>query len=119
MIYRRTILETRMKLGITEYIDCAHHLSGHTKCGVPHGHTYRVDVVIESEHKGGMIVDFAKLKEQARAVLAKYDHRDWNTVLEVPTVENICELLHKELSTRIKFPLTVRVWEGHGKWAEL
>lgn len=108
-----------MKLGITEYIDCAHHLVGHKKCGSPHGHTYRVDVSLESEHKGGMIIDFAEFKDQVRSVLAKYDHRDWNIILEVPTVENICELLHKELSSRVKYTLQVRVWEGHDKWAEL
>ena len=51
-----------MKLGITEYIDCAHHLPGHSKCGRLHGHTYTIDVVIEGEKKGGMIVDFADLK---------------------------------------------------------
>jgi hypothetical protein len=29
-----------MKLGITEFIDCAHFLPGHPKCGQLHGHTY-------------------------------------------------------------------------------
>ena len=36
-----------MRLGITEFIDCAHHLPGHAKCGQLHGHTYKVEVVIE------------------------------------------------------------------------
>ena len=108
-----------MKLGITEYIDCAHHLAGHVKCGFPHGHTYRVDVTIESEHKGGMIIDFAEFKEKVRSVLMKYDHRDWNASLKVPTVENICELLHEDLKQQIRYTITVRVWEGHDKWAEL
>src|SRR2546425_417823 len=35
-----------MRLGITEYIDAAHHLPGHEKCGRLHGHTYQVDVTI-------------------------------------------------------------------------
>ena len=108
-----------MKLGITEYIDCAHNLTGHRKCGFPHGHTYRVDVSIESEHKGSMILDFAEFKESVRAVLAKYDHRDWNSFLDVPTVENICELLFQNLKEKLKYKLQVRVWEGHDKWAEL
>jgi len=42
-----------MKLGVTEYIDCAHHLPGHERCGSLHGHTYQVDVFIEGDHKGG------------------------------------------------------------------
>jgi 6-pyruvoyltetrahydropterin/6-carboxytetrahydropterin synthase len=108
-----------MKLGITEYVDCAHHLTGHKKCGSPHGHTYRIDVTLDSEQRGDMIVDFAEFKERVRAVLAKYDHRDWNDTLKVPTVENICELLHGELKKSFTYPITVRVWEGVDKWAEL
>ena len=108
-----------MRLGITEYIDCAHFLPGHPKCGTVHGHTYRVDVVIEGDHKGGMILDFNDLKAHTREVLQQYDNRHWNDVLEFPTVENICELLSRQLSERIKFPLVTRVWEGNGKWAEM
>ena len=108
-----------MKLWIIEYIDCAHHLRGHTKCGFPHGHTYRVDVTLESSKKGDMIVDFAEFKKKVRAVLSKYDHRDWNKSLKVPTVENICALLHKDISRSLRYKITVRVWEGINKWAEL
>ena len=108
-----------MRLGITEYIDCAHHLPGHDKCGRLHGHTYKVEVIIEGEHSGGMILDFADLKSQTRSVLQEYDHRDWNEFLEFPTVENICELLSKRLKDRLRFPFIIRVWEGHGKWAAM
>ena len=108
-----------MRLGITEYIDCAHFLPGHPKCGTVHGHTYRVDVTIEGDHRGGMILDFNDLKSQTREVLQRYDNRHWNDVLEFPTVENICELLSNQLKERIRFPLVIRVWEGSGKWAEL
>ena len=108
-----------MRLGITEYIDCAHFLPGHPKCGTVHGHTYRVDVTIEGDHRGGMILDFNDLKSQTREVLQRYDNRHWNDVLEFPTVENICELLSNQLKERIAFPLVIRVWEGSGKWAEL
>lgn len=108
-----------MRLGITEYIDCAHFLPGHPKCGQIHGHTYRVDVTIEGEQKGGMIIDFNELKGRTREVLAKYDHRNWNDVLEFPSVENICALLSGQLREKVPFPLTLRVWEGNGKWAEM
>ena len=108
-----------MRIGITEYIDCAHFLPGHAKCGQVHGHTYRVDVTIEGDHRGGMILDFGDLKAQTREVLQRYDNRHWNDVIEFPTVENICVLLSEQLRERIAFPLTIRVWEGSGKWAEL
>ena len=108
-----------MRLGITEFIDCAHFLPGHPKCGQVHGHTYRVDVAIEGEHNQGMVIDFNELKGKTREVLARYDHRHWNDVLEFPSVENICELLSRDLRAAIAFPMVVRVWEGNGKWAEL
>ncbi len=108
-----------MRLGITEYIDCAHFLPGHSKCGQVHGHTYKVEVIIEGENATGMILDFNELKAHTRGVLQQYDHRSWNDVLEFPSVENICELIARQLKDRISFPLTIRVWEGHGKWAEV
>ena len=58
-----------MRLGITDHLDCAHLLPGHPKCGRLHGHTYRVEVVVDGETRDGMVVDFADLKSQVRAVL--------------------------------------------------
>jgi 6-pyruvoyltetrahydropterin/6-carboxytetrahydropterin synthase len=108
-----------MKLGIVDYIDCAHFLPGHPKCGAVHGHTYKVEIVIEGETRDGMVLDFADLKKAARNVLAEYDHRHWNDFLEYPSVENICMLLNEKLRAHLPFKYTLRVWEGHGKWAEL
>lgn len=108
-----------MKLGYIEYMDCAHFLPGHQKCGTLHGHTYKVEVSIEGENKNGMIMDFADLKQTIRTVLAAYDHRALNDFLEYPSVENICELLHRRFRENWSFPFTIRVWEGEGKWAEL
>jgi len=108
-----------MRLGITEYIDCAHFLPAHLKCGQIHGHTYKVEVIIEGEKSGGMVVDFNDLKAQIRGVLQRYDHRNWNDFLEYPSVENICELLAGQLRERLAFPFVIRLWEGHGKWAEM
>ncbi len=107
-----------MRLGLTETIDCAHMLPGHTKCGQLHGHTYKVEVVVEGDARGGMVLDFADLRSQIREVLGPYDHRHWNDVLEYPTVENICQRIATELSRKLAFPFTIRVYEGQGKWAE-
>ena len=108
-----------MKLGVTEYIDCAHFLPGHHRCGSLHGHTYRIDVVIEGETKQGMVIDFEDLKMVIRDVLKDYDHRSLNDCLEYPSVENVCEMLKTRLEDRFVFRFTLRVWEGEGKWAEL
>jgi 6-pyruvoyltetrahydropterin/6-carboxytetrahydropterin synthase len=107
-----------MRLGVTDYIDCAHLLSGHPKCGQLHGHTYRVEVVVEGEMKGGMLVDFADLKGQIRSVLSRYDHRHWNDFLDYPTVENICDCLANEIAGAVAYPFSIRVYEGRAKWAE-
>ena len=107
-----------MRLGVTETIDCAHMLPGHPKCGQLHGHTYTVEVVVDGEMSGGMVLDFADLKAQIRTVLGVYDHRHWNDFLEYPTVENICERLATELAEALAYPFTIRVYEGKGKWAE-
>ncbi len=108
-----------MKLGYIEYMDCAHFLPNHPKCGVIHGHTYKVEVVITGENKTGMILDFGEMKHIIRNVLAEYDHKSLNDFLEYPSVENICELLHQRFRARWSYPFTIRVWEGEGKWAEL
>jgi 6-pyruvoyltetrahydropterin/6-carboxytetrahydropterin synthase len=107
-----------MRLGVTDYIDCAHLLPGHPKCGQVHGHTYRVEVAVEGEARGGMVLDFADLKSRIRSVLARYDHRHWNDFMEYPTVENICERLATEIAESMAFPFSLRVYEGHAKWAE-
>ena len=108
-----------MKLGVIDYIDSAHYIPGHDKCGSLHGHTYKVEVVIEGEKKSGMLMDFSELKRAIKEALALYDHKTLNEILEYPSVENLCEAIKHSLSERIPFPLTLRVWEGHGKWVEL
>jgi 6-pyruvoyltetrahydropterin/6-carboxytetrahydropterin synthase len=108
-----------MKLGVIDHIDCAHFLPGHDKCGTLHGHTYKIEVVIEGEKKAGMVVDFSELKRSIKDVLGNFDHKTLNDLLDYPSVENICELIKLRLGERISFPFTLRVWEGHGKWVEM
>ena len=109
-----------MKLGITDHIDCAHYLPDHPKCGQVHGHTYKVELIIEGD-KGvtGMVLDFDQMKGDLHMVLKGYDHQSLNDFLDYPSVENICELLRSDLEKKLSFPFTLRVWEGAGKWAEL
>jgi len=33
-------------------------------------------------------------------------------------VENVCERLATEIGEGLKLPFSLRVYEGHGKWAE-
>ena len=110
----------RMKLGITDYIDCAHFLPGHPKCGRLHGHTYKIEIIIEGETGSeGMVLDFGEMKQNLQSVLGQYDHQSLNDFLDYPSVENVCEALSVKLREKFSFPFSLRVWEGHGKWAEL
>ena len=107
-----------MKIGIIEHIDCAHFLPEHPKCGANHGHTYKIELMMEGEVRNGMVMDFGDLKTFLRKTLAEFDHRSWNDFLEYPSVENICHLLHQRLRNVLTAPFSLRVWEGEGKWAE-
>jgi len=109
-----------MKLGVIEYIDSAHFIPGHETCGNMHGHTYKVEFIIEGEKKEtGMVMDFYDMKSILRRVLSEYDHRCLNDIVEYPSVENICESVYNKLRDKIDMPFTLRIWEGRGKWCEL
>lgn len=107
-----------MKVGIVEHIDSMHLLPGHPKCGVPHGHTYKVEVIAEGLVVNGMVIEFDMLKQEVRRVLKELDHTDLNKLLQYPSCENLCLELHKRIKGKIKHKISVRVWEGDGKWAE-
>ncbi|KAA3657198.1 MAG: 6-carboxytetrahydropterin synthase [Calditrichaeota bacterium] len=108
-----------MKLGIIEHIDCAHYLPGHTHCGTMHGHTYKVELVVEGEMQDGMLIDFADLKKDVRQILSVYDHTLLNNVIKFPTVENIALEFREKLGEKIPFSFTLKVWEGYNKWCEV
>ncbi len=109
----------RLKLGIREHFDAAHYLPGHESCGRMHGHTYRVEVVIEGELEGNILMDFAELRGVVREVLAEYDHAVLNELMEYPSAENLCTQIFRKLRSRLEHPLRVRLWEGEGKWVQV
>lgn len=107
-----------MKVCVIDHFDSMHLLPGHPKCGVPHGHTYKLEVVAEGPVVNGMVLDFADLKGAMREILKTFDHTNLNLLLAMPSCENICLEIHQRLKQRLPQKLTVRVWEGDGKWAE-
>lgn len=109
-----------MKLSRIEHIDSGHYIPDHPKCGRPHGHTYKVEVTIESQDDADMVLEFGEFKKVLWGILSRYDHLMLNDVMTgVPTVENFARELHSKLAeSLLQFRLTVRVWEGVGKWAE-
>jgi len=102
------------------HFDSAHFLPDYRgKCEKMHGHTYRLEVVIEGKvGEGGMVMDFCRLTEVVGAdVLEELDHRNLNELMDNPTAERIVEWIWKRLQKRL--PLhSIRLWEGDGKWVE-
>ena len=109
-----------LKVGIELYFDSMHLLPGHPMCGVPHGHTYKVEVVVEGPVQNGMVIDFGELKSHAKEVIARFDHKNLNEFLQMPSCENIASFIHRELSNRLPqmSKVQIRVWEGNAKFAE-
>lgn len=113
-----------MIVGRTFTFDAAHSLPGHPKCGVKHGHTWRVDVGVTG-HKDletGMVIDFHLLKSVVESILDSLDHKDLNTIISMPTVENIAAYIallvskHPQMLYKMS-NVIVTVQEGDGGYA--
>ena len=98
------------------FVDYSHHLPGHPKCGVLHGHTARIIVELFGEiGSDGMIMDFKDMETKAWDILSQIDHKDLNQKFDRPTSENITNWVFSELKKTI--PVTrVQFYEGQGKW---
>jgi 6-pyruvoyltetrahydropterin/6-carboxytetrahydropterin synthase len=109
-----------MRVGRHFFIDSSHLLPGHAKCGVMHGHTYRIDIELEdSVDDTGMVLDFGEICVKTEAFLEHLDHVHLNEVLPMPTVENLVSHVFEGLREVLPALARVRIWEGRGKYAEL
>ncbi len=98
----------RAELSKTFRFDAGHHLTKvppDHKCAAPHGHSYRVIVVVagEVDKQTGWVMDFAEVKRVVGPLIERMDHADLNEVegLANPTSEQIAKWLwdriHPEL----------------------
>jgi 6-pyruvoyltetrahydropterin/6-carboxytetrahydropterin synthase len=126
--------------------DAAHQLIGHSgKCANLHGHTYRLEVVLEGvplgpEHTSdeGFVMDFAHLKSVVKErVIDKLDHafiamgnepvldtlRASGSRVKVlgfrTTVENLSQYICHELKQAGLPMYSVKLWETPTAWAEV
>jgi len=109
------------ELSIKGHIASAHFLRGYEgKCKNLHGHTWKVEVVIENSQldKIGMVADFAILKAKLNGFLSAIDHVCLNDLPyfkdKNPTTENIAKYIFENFKgdiepQEIKY---VRVWES-------
>ena len=85
-----------MELRKTFQFEAAHflpHLPTLHKCRRLHGHSFKVEVVVEGEcdAKLGWVMDYAEIADAFKPILEKLDHYHLNEIpgLENPTSENI------------------------------
>lgn len=111
------------ELTITSYFSSAHNLRGYQgACENLHGHNWKVEVEIRAEDldKVGMALDFKSLREKARSVIDRLDHKYLNEVppfdTENATAENIARHIYGELEKSINGGNVrvsrVKVWES-------
>ncbi|MFD4718152.1 6-pyruvoyl tetrahydropterin synthase family protein [Streptomyces sp. NPDC058423] len=89
----------RYRIGKSFAFEAAHCLPGLSqghKCARLHGHSYRVEPIVEAESlvPPGFVTDFGDLAAFKRYLDAELDHRVLNDVLSVePTSENLARHL--------------------------
>lgn len=103
------------------------------KCHRLHGHTYQVEIVLESElDQRGFVVDYDEVAAAWRPLHLELDHRYLNDVvgLEVPSTENLAIWIWRRLRANAADPdsplavmatmlTSVRVSESSTTWAEV
>ncbi len=127
-----------MKISTRIFFEAAHRLVDYKgKCERPHGHSFIVDIEIESDvlDKAGMIVDFNKLK----LYIDEFDHKlllkeceenlkyfghlpnDWVYWMDInPTCENLSQFIKDGMTLVLgkgkdwnKYKIKVRVYETY------
>ena len=108
----------RIKLTKTIDFEAAHWLpcfpEGH-KCRRMHGHSFKIDVVVEGEvdPAQGYLIDFAQVKAATAPVEARLDHYVLNEIegLENPTAEMLSKWIWDQLKPSLSLLACVRVHE--------
>jgi 6-pyruvoyltetrahydropterin/6-carboxytetrahydropterin synthase len=102
--------------------EAAHRLLWHPgRCRDLHGHSYRLEVTIVGPiDDRGVVVDFDEVSAVVeREVLARFDHRDLNEVLENPTAELIAQRAWDLLEDAGLSLERLRLWETTDASVEL
>lgn len=104
--------------------DASHQLTGLPdghKCTRLHGHTYRVEIILQSEtlNEVGFVVDYGDLKPLKDYIDHHLDHRHLNDVFPFQTsAENIAKHLYDFCKQHWPGTVKVRVSETSKTWAE-
>ncbi len=87
---------------------------GH-KCRRMHGHSFRVDIVVEGDvpQDKGYLIDYGQIKDAAGPIVDELDHRLLNEIegLENPTAELITKWVYDRLKPALPLLFEVRIHE--------
>lgn len=120
----------RYALGVITRFSARHYLIGGDfgPEGEPHGHDYRVEVVLEGDEldEHGFLVDIVKVDDALGRLAERYRDRILNELPELagvnPGVEAFsrvfAESLRGGLDTAGLSALSVKIWENERAWAE-
>jgi 6-pyruvoyltetrahydropterin/6-carboxytetrahydropterin synthase len=114
----------RVRIAKAFDFDAAHWLphvpDGH-KCKRMHGHTYRVEVLLEGEpDERGFVVDYAEIAAAWQPIHDVIDHRLLNEVdgLENPTTEVLAPWILERFVRSLPQTVAVRVYESSTTYCE-
>jgi 6-pyruvoyltetrahydropterin/6-carboxytetrahydropterin synthase len=98
--------------------EAAHVLPHHPgKCARLHGHSYRLDVVLEGPLQAtgpatGMVEDFEVVSRVVKAaVIGELDHRSLNELMDNPTAENVVSWIWGRLASELSQLAELTLWE--------
>jgi 6-pyruvoyltetrahydropterin/6-carboxytetrahydropterin synthase len=102
--------------------EAAHRLAWHPgRCRNLHGHSYRLDVTVSGtlDHNG-VVIDFDRLSAIVdEEVMARFDHRDLNEVIDNPTAELLAHEAWRLLADAGVALTALRLWETTTSWVDL
>lgn len=100
------------QVSVEETFSAGHALRGYRgKCENVHGHNYRVRVTLEGPQldKIGLLVDFTRIKQTLRAVIAGLDHQFINDLEPFqtlnPSAENLAKYFYDQVSGQLHHDL--------------
>lgn len=115
----------KVRIAKTFDFDAAHHLPRvhhDHKCHRMHGHTYRVEIVLEGEPDArGMVRDYEEIAIAWRCIHDLVDHRVLNDLpgLANPTTEILAPWIFGLMSKALPEVVLVRVYESATTWCEV
>jgi 6-pyruvoyltetrahydropterin/6-carboxytetrahydropterin synthase len=78
------------------------------ECEKLHGHTWKGEIAVEGNTlRNGMLIDFKDIK----AIIRKFDHSHLNTIIYMPTAENLAKKIYEEVEKKAKVKY-VELWES-------